>query len=263
MSAQEFFTPVGFDFLWESAGAGEMPYPFTVRSHGETDQERGVLRQRVNAEFAARGLPNAEVETWLGVLARPSVSIDALHIPQFQAPPVSVLAASDGDLAVLAVQDADGVWLRSIYPDGLASAVVDLLPACARGTQVASTLPIDEALRTRPSRLGAHAGSGPEAGARESRRRTGLAERAQDPAESYAELIAQPRLRGGQLAANSRDEVGVRRRSPVLAWFDTATGRYLSLSRQGPDGREWVTVAPADAKTLRGRLSELLAEVAH
>lgn len=94
-----------------------------------------------------------------------------------------------------------------------------------------------------------------------SRRRTSLSEQVADPRESYARLAGQPRLRGGQLAANSRSELGARRRSPVLAWFDTATGRYLSLSRPGPDGREWVTVAPADAKTLRTRLSEMVASV--
>ena len=48
----------------------------------------------------------------------------------------------------------------------------------------------------------------------------------------------------------------------MLAWFDTASGRYLSLSRPGTDGREWVTVAPADAKTLRTRLGEMVAGLA-
>lgn len=259
---QEFFTPVAFDFLWESKGVGELPYPLRIRSHGETDQERGMLRQRVNEEFAARGLPDPRIEESLAVLARPSFSVDALHIAEFQAPPVGALAASDGDRAVLAVQDADGIRLSTVYPDGLASAVVDLLPASGRGTQASITLPIETALRTRPSRAGvvgeAEAGSDRRGG----RGRTSLAERAKDPGEAYADLIAQPRSRGGQLAANSRDEVGGRHRSPVLAWFDTATGRYLSLSRQGPDGREWVTVAPADAKTLRTRIGEALAEVA-
>jgi hypothetical protein len=55
--------------------------------------------------------------------------------------------------------------------------------------------------------------------------------------------------------------LGAKRRSRVLAWFDTAGGRYLSVSRAGTDGREWVTVAPADAKTLRTRLAEMVADV--
>jgi hypothetical protein len=92
-----------------------------------------------------------------------------------------------------------------------------------------------------------------------SRRKAPLSDQVADPRQGYARLAGQPRLRGGQLAANSRNEVSGWRRSPVLAWFDTATGRYLSLSRAGTDGREWVTVAPADTKTLRSRLVEMVA----
>ncbi|MBK1785187.1 ESX secretion-associated protein EspG [Prauserella cavernicola] len=257
MPTQEFFTPVAFDFLWESAGIGELPYPLRVRSHGRTELERRELRRGFDAEFAARDIPGSHVEEWLALLARPSISIDALFIPEFQAPPVAALAASDGRQAVLAVQDATGVSLRPAYPDGLVSAVVDLLPQAPRGSESSITIPIDEALRTEPARSGVVAGSG--AGAR---RRTALSERTTDPRQAYAQLIAQPRSRGGQLAANSRDDLGAKRRSAVLAWFDTATGRYLSLSRPGTDGREWVTVSPADAKTLRSRLGEMVAGVA-
>lgn len=257
---QEFFTPVAFDFLWEDAGLGEPPYPLTVPSHGDDEAQRALLRRQAHAEFSSRGLADSPVVEWLGVLARPSVSIDALHIPEFRHRPVSALAASDGRQAVLAVQDAGGVRLSGVYVDGLVSAIVDLLPAAARGTEASITLPLEQALRIQPSRAGVVAGSGGEQGT--PRRRQALSERSQDAARIYAELIAQPRLRGGQFAANSRDELGGKRRSAVLAWFDTASGRYLSLSRSGPDGREWVTVAPADPKTLRTRLTEMVSDVA-
>ncbi|WP_298177347.1 ESX secretion-associated protein EspG [Saccharomonospora sp.] len=259
MSAQEFFTPVAFDILWEEAGVGELPYPLNVPSHGDDETERAALRQRVHVEFSARDLASSPVGEWLRLLARPSVSIDALYIPEFQQHPVAALAASDGRQAVLAIQNADGVWLRSIYADGLASAIVDLLPASGRGTEASVTLPLDQAMRIQPARTGVVAGVGGKDDA--PRRRGGLADRSHDPVETYARLIAQPRLRGGQFATNSRDDLGGKRRSSVLAWFDTASGRYLSVSRTGPDGREWVTVAPADTKTLRTRLGELVAEV--
>lgn len=260
MPAPEFFTPASFDFLWEAAGLGDLPYPLRVNSHGSTDVERMMLRDRANTEFAARGLANTPVEDWLGLLARPRFSIDAVHIPQFQTPPVAVLAAGDGGQAVLAVQDSDGIWLRPTYPDGVVSAVVDVLPACQRGTEASVTLPIERALRIQPRDQSTPSGVSPAAST-PARRKVSLAERAGNEEEAYARLIAQPRLRGGQFAANSRDELGGRRRSGVLAWFDTASGRYLSVSRTGTDGREWVTVAPADAKTLRTRLAELVAEV--
>lgn len=254
---QEFFSPIAFDFLWEQLGAGELPYPLQLVSHGRTESERRALRQRAEDEFAARGIEGSPVEGWVDLLGRASTSVDALFIPEFQHPPVGAFAASDGTQAVLAVQNRDGIWLRPIYPDGLASAVVDLLPQAQRGSEASITLPLDDALRARPDRTGALAGKAAEGG----RKRGSLPERTANPREAYSQLIAQPRLRGGQLAANSRDEVGYKQRSPVLAWFDTATGRYLSTSGTGVDGSEWVTVAPADAKTLRSRLAELVSHV--
>lgn len=282
-------SPLEFDFLWEELRLGEQPYPLRVRSHGKTMDERASLRHRVDRELRAAGVKDnygrldPTLEGWLRLLAMNTHSVDAAHIPEFQAHPVSALAASDGSNAVLAVQDAEGIRLRPIFPEALVSEIVTLLPHAERGTARSITLSLDEALRTPPA-LVKVAGqttpgepepseSKPEPKSRfglrkqpqtaEPQLRRPLSERtAGNPREDYALLIAQPRLRGGQLAANARDEAGRKYRSPVLAWFDTVTGRYLSLARTGQDGHEWVTVSAADAKTLRTRLSELLASVA-
>lgn len=275
MTAQEFFTPLSFDFLWEAMGIGELPYPLSVRSHGATEDERSMLRQRAHTELKARGVRDGygrlepHIEDWLTVLARPSLSIDALHIPEFQQPPVSILAATDGKTGVVAIQDADGIWLRPAFAEGLASTVVDLLPSGPRGTEASITLPLEEALHTAPIRVPARTAAEPEEPGKGKRRERSAGKPRQsltdkvtaNPREAYGKLAGQPRLRGGQLAANSRNSLGGKKRSPVLGWFDTATGRYLSLSRSGPDGREWVTVSPADTKTLRTRLGEMVQEV--
>jgi hypothetical protein len=271
---QEFFSPLAFDFLWESAQVGELPYPLAVRSHGATENERVSLRHRTDVELKARGIRDPRgraappIEDALHLLAFAPLTIDALHIPQFEAPTVGVLAAADETKGVLAVQDADGIWLRDVPPDSLVSAVVGVLPAGPRGTEASVTLPLDDALRTAPIRVPVSSAPGPEedAGRRRGRaapaRRAPLSERTTaDPREAYGLIAGQPRLRGGQLAANSRSAVGAKQRSRVLAWFDTATGRYLSVSRAGTDGREWVTVAPADPQTLRTRLGEMVSGV--
>jgi len=271
---QEFFSPLAFDFLWESARVGELPYPLQVRSHGATEDERVSLRHRTDVELKARGIreprgrPAPPIEDALELLAFAPLTIDALHIPQFEAPTVGVLAAADDTKGVLAIQDADGIWLRDVPPDGLVSAVVGVLPAGPRGTEASVTLPLDDALHTAPIRVPVSLPSAPAEqedtgkNKRQAARRTPLSERATaDPREGYARLAGQPRMRGGQLAANSRSHVGAKQRSRVLAWFDTATGRYLSLSRAGTDGREWVTVAPADPATLRTRLGEMVSSV--
>jgi hypothetical protein len=273
---QEFFSPLAFDFLWESAQVGELPYPLRVRSHGATENERVSLRHRTDVELKARGIreprgrPAPPIEDALHLLAFAPLTVDALHIPQFDTPTVGVLAAADETKGVLAVQDADGIWLRDVPPDGLVSAVIGVLPAGPRGSEASVTLPMDEALRTAPIRVPVSLPSAPgeeeDTGRRRGKaappRRTPLSERVTtDPREAYGRIAGQPRLRGGQLAANSRSQVGAKQRSRVLAWFDTATGRYLSLSRAGTDGREWVTVAPADAATLRTRLGEMVSSV--
>jgi hypothetical protein len=268
---QEFFSPLAFDFLWESAQMGELPYPLIVRSHGATEDERVSLRHRVDVELKARGIRDPRgrlappIEDALHLLAFAPVTIDALHIPQFEAPTVGVLAAADDTQGILAIQDADGIWLRDVPPDGLVSAVVGVLPTGPRGTEASVTLPLDDAVRTPPIRVPVSLPADPreEEDKRRGRaRRTPLSERVTaDPREVYGRICGQPRQRGGQLAANSRSQVGTKQRSRVLAWFDTATGRYLSLSRAGTDGREWVTVAPADQKTLRSRLAEMVSSV--
>lgn len=276
-SAAQLLPPMVFDFLWERLGLGDHPYPIEVPSHGTTMDERRMLRGRTLAELATHGLMDGHgrvdprVEQGLVLLATASLSVDLVQIPDYQAPVVSALAASDGADAVLAVRDEQGVWLRPLYPDALVSEVIGLLPAGRRGSERSITMSRDEALGVAPARVpvparGAAESAEPATPAfgfrRPARSRVPLAERtAGDPREDYARLLGQPRLRGGQLGATRRDEVGMKRRSPVLAWFDTASGRYLSLSRSGPDGHEWVTVSPADDKTLRTRLVEMISAV--
>ncbi|MPY79168.1 MAG: ESX secretion-associated protein EspG [Actinophytocola sp.] len=269
---ERLLSPLVFDFLWEEMRLGEHPYPLRVPSHGETMDGRMMLRAEVGKLMVAEGIKDQRgfvepgVEHWLHVLAASTRSVDAIHSPGSGEDHVLALAASDGETGVLAVQSAAGVLLRPTYPEALVSEIIGLLPAGERGTQRAVTLSLDDALRTSPARVKVTASGRDE----ESRGRFGLrrgrsralADRsAGDQREDYAVLSAQPRLRGGQLAANSRDEAGRKHRSSVLAWFDTVTGRYLNIARSGDDGHEWITVAPADTKTLRTRLAELLSEV--
>lgn len=291
--ATQFFSPMTFDFLWEDMRIGEHPYPLRVPSHGATVNERRSLRNRVEAELRAQGLKDGRgnvapmVENWFHTLARGVLAIDAAHIPEFKKPMITALAASNGQEAVLAVQDADGIWMRSIPSEGLATEIIQLLPQSERGTERSITMSRSEALRTGPStaslpsrsereRTESQEKPGDEKGGLfglrkklapqpvvESRPRRSLSEKTTgNPREDYAQLLAQPRLRGGQIGVTARDEQGMKHRSPVLSWFDTVTGRYLSLIREGPDGHEWLTISPADVRTLRTRLSEMVNMVA-
>jgi ESX secretion-associated protein EspG len=152
-------------------------------------------------------------------------SIDSVFRAEPGAAPVRALAAAGQVTAVLAIQSERGLSLRPIDPGGLVSAIVDLLPAAPRGTELSISVPADEF------------------------------------AEVATRITALPGLRGGQIAVNSRDPLGGRRRSPVLAWIDNPTGRYFGQVRPAMDGRAWTTVAPADAPTLRKRIAEMMTSI--
>ncbi|MGH3763465.1 ESX secretion-associated protein EspG [Actinophytocola sp.] len=246
--ADRLIAPLALDFLWEALDAGELPYPLEARSHGATMDERAALRRRVREDLVAGGLIDhagrldPQLEDWLGTLAQPDLSIDSVFLPDRDAAPVLALAAAARAGAVLAVQQPDGLRLRSIPRDGLVSAIVGMLPGASRGSEQSISVPAEELHQTVP------------AGAPN---RTSTAE----TRKALATLTAMPNRRGGQIGVNSRSDMRGRRRSPVLAWFDNETGRYLTQTRGSSDGRDWVTIAPADAATLRHRIGELVTEV--
>jgi EspG family len=235
--------PPALDFLWEALDAGELPYPLEVRSHGATVDERAVLRRRVREDLIAGGLIDhagrldPDLDDWLGTLAQPDLSVDCVFLPEPDAEPVLALAAAGRAGAVLAVQRPDGLRLHPIPREGLVTAIVGLLPGAPRGTEQSISMPAAELAATVPA---------------------GVAERAstQEARKALARLTALPNRRGGQIGVNSRSDMRGRRRSPVLAWFDNETGRYLSQTRA-----DWVTIAPADSAALRHRIGELVNEV--
>jgi hypothetical protein len=224
-----FLSPLTLDFLWESLGAGEPPYPLAVRSHGATDDERRALRRQVAGELrdsddTARDL--------LSLLARADRSIDSVFSDEAGAEQAAVAVAA-GSRALVATQTPEGLWLRPIDAGSLASSLVGLLPPAPRGSEPSITVAAEDLPNGR-----SHADR-----------------------QVLARFAAQRNHRAGQLAVNARKPLGGRSRSPVLSWFDTGTGRYLTYAKRGGDGHEWITIAPADPPTLRHRLGELMAAV--
>lgn len=255
MPTAELLTPIELDFLWESAGLGELPYPLRVPSHGATVDERALLRRRTLEGLVHRGLadgrgrPEPHLEDHFGVLASPDLSLDAIQLIDPSAEPLLSVAGVLGGQGLLAVQDTRGLHLQPCPVDGLVSAIVSLLPPGPRGTEKSITVPLEQLVGTHGVDFMQRRGNGDDGRSSTDEDRKAL-----------AKLHAQPRLRGGQMGANARNRVnGGRTRPPVLSWFDTETGRYFTQASRGRDGRDWITIAPADAATLRARLSEMLA----
>jgi hypothetical protein len=227
-----FLSPLTLDFLWESLDAGEPPYPIAVRSHGTTEDERDELRRLAFGELGVQDVSGEQVRDWLSLLARAECGIDAV-IQVESEPPLLALAVAAGTRAVLATQQSDGLWLREIEAGSLASAVVGLLPEAPRGSEPSISVATEDLPHGRTA----------------------------TDREVLARFAKQTNHRAGQLAVTARKPMGGRSRSPVLSWFDTDTGRYLTYARRSPDGCEWITIAPAEARTLRHRLTELMDQV--
>ena len=245
MQRERLINPIALDFLWEALEAGEPPYPIEIESHGATMDSRRMLRQRVRADLVANqlidhaGRVEPQLEEWLLALANADLSVDSVFLPDAGAEPVLALAAAGRGSAVLAVQQKDGLRLRPIPRDGLVSTIVGMLPPARRGAETSISLPANE--------LATVGARGARAGGRDSD---------VESRKALAKLTALPNQRGGQIAVNSRSDMRGRRRSPVLSWFDNETGRYLTQSRN-----DWVTIAPADAATLRHRIGEMVRDV--
>jgi hypothetical protein len=123
------------------------------------------------------------------------------------------------------VQDARGLHLQPIATDGLASAIISLLPPGARGTEKSVTVPLEQLLSSTGVDFLQRRGPGDADGRASS----------DNDRKTLARLHAQLRLRGGQIGANARNRMGGRSRSPVLSWFDTETGRYFTQATRGHD----------------------------
>jgi hypothetical protein len=239
---ERLINPIALDFLWEALDAGEPPYPLEVQSHGATVDNRRMMRQRVRADMAANhlldqsGRIEPQLEEWLLALANADLSVDSVFLPELGAEPVLALAATGRGSAVLAVQQKNGLHLRPIPRDGLVSTIVGMLPPARRGSETSISLPAAE--------LASVGGRAPQRASD------------QETRKALAKLTGMPNQRGGQIGVNSRTEMRGRRRSSVLSWFDNESGRYLTQSRS-----DWVTIAPADAATLRHRIGEMVREV--
>lgn len=242
-----------FDFICEHLGVGELPYPIDIRSHGETMEERVVLRQEVRESLRAKGLHDGEVvsprlEELLTLAARGPFTVDGqLSVGEY----VRVLAASRGPAGVLVAQTDDEVRVVPVRDGKVVRAVIALVPDEKPGPGGAARLPrtafdesIDEYQRTGYVGL--------------ERTLTGAGVTGRE-LRTVITLVESARHGGGQLAANSVDSMGRRNRTPVVNWFDTAAGRYLVHAEVGQDRAEWLTVAPADTARIEERLTRLAA----
>lgn len=240
------------DFVWEHLGVGELPYPLEVGSHGETFDERALLRAQARDSLLAKGLHDGErlsprLEEQLTLLAHNTFTVDAqLSVGEY----LRVLAAARGTAGVLAAQTDEEVRVATVRDGRVVPAVLALVPDERPGPGGPARLPkpvFDEAIDefTR----------GGYAALERALTTAGVTGR---DLRTVVTLVESPRHGGGQLAANRVDQLGRRARTPVVNWFDTAAGRYLAHTETGRDQVTWLTITPADTARVEQRLSGLV-----
>ncbi|MEU8634038.1 ESX secretion-associated protein EspG [Amycolatopsis sp. NPDC048633] len=238
-----------FDLLWEDLGpGGPPPYPFDVPAHGATHAERDDLGVRVFAGLTDAGLTDGDdVDPALAdlvvLLGAPTLSVDALVLGEA---PWRLLAAVRDAAGVLAVLDERDLVLEPLRPADLVPAVARMLGDLEAGPGDQVRLP----RATYSAAMDAYARSGYDAFER-ALGAAGITGRAVRP---LATLVTAEQYAAGQLAAT-----GPTGRTPVLAWFDTAAGRY-AVTPEDVAREPWVMITPADGAWLADRLARLVEE---
>jgi ESX secretion-associated protein EspG len=249
-------TPVQLDQVWESLGLGDYPFPFEVASFGSTDVGRMQVRRRVRDELTAAGLLrrdrlDADLEWALRLTANPEQSIDSFWLADGDSPHRALVARA-ANRAVLAVQqpgpaehEGGDLLLREVAADNLIAPLITTLPGQRPGTKQGGTAPVPQQQPKPPTQEGGLmrvAGYGRDRDMR-----------------ALDDLLGAEHAVIGQIGVTVREPSGRKRHTSAVTWFDNADdGRYLVVTDRGQDGREWVTVTPADAHALGSRVEQTL-----
>ena len=243
-----------FDVVWESERLPDRHVALDVPSPGKTHSERAELVRQAWKTLEARGLAeagraNPELVDRLEVLAHPHVSIDCWV---WAGREVKAFAAQAGRSAQLAVVDEGQVWLIPARDTALAESAVSVAGEMAAGPGRSVSV-LNDLVTTADD----------ESHGDTKKFITNL------EAKGVALYEAQT-LTGMLVGITTRGQFGAERRhrdqrivraERVVAFHDTAKGRYADLVKPSPDGRSWCTVSPADNQRLASFVWELLEEI--
>jgi ESX secretion-associated protein EspG len=243
-----------FDVLWESERLPAPHVALIVPSPGKTHTERAQLVAGAWESLEGRGLAEGgraapDVADRLALLAHPQTSVDAWVWADRQ---VRALAVRSGRQAMLGVIDRDKVWLIPARDTALAEAAVSVAGDTPAGPGRSVSLPSELV-----GDADAEAEGDPKAFITALERRgVALSE-----AQAMAAMLDGIGTRGQFGVERRQRDQRMSRAERVVAFHDTAEGRYLDLVRPSPDGRLWSTVTPGDNQRLAGCVWELLEEV--
>ncbi|MGW5051138.1 ESX secretion-associated protein EspG [Actinokineospora sp. NPDC004072] len=253
MTAALVLSALEFDVLWEAERLPAKHVALDVPSPGATHSERARLVEQAFDGLQARGLAKGgravpELADRLALLAYPQVCVDAWVWTDRE---IAALAVASGNQAMLGAVDRGEVWLIPARATALADAAVSIAGESPAGPGRSVSLPT-EVLLEADSRSGGDA----------QRLITLLAERDLpfSEAQALAAMVSGMGVRGQFGAERAQRDQRRVRAGRVVAFHDTAEGRYLYLARPANDGRMWSTITPADNARLTASVRELIDE---
>lgn len=242
-----------FDVAWEAERLPAKHVALDVPSPGTTHTERARLVEAAFDGLAARGLAKGgrvvpELADRLALLAYPQVSVDAWVWTDRE---ITGLAAASGSQAMLGAVDKGEVWLIPARATALADAAVSIAGSGPAGPGRSISVPTD-LLQDADAR----SQGDPK------RLVTLLSERdiPLNEAQSLAAMVTGMAARGQFGAERTQRDQRRTRANRVVAFHDTADGRYLYLARPANDGRMWSTITPADNARVTACVWDLLDE---
>ncbi|GGM81668.1 hypothetical protein GCM10012275_60390 [Longimycelium tulufanense] len=247
LRASVALSTLAYDVLWHHHQFGEKPNALHTLSPGATHEERAVLEHQAWNELAHHGLMHRgrvdeDLLDALALLARPAEEVYG-WINHATGEDVSVLAATLGSNAVLAILTDGILHLHPLCSTAVVDAVVAVLPKIPPARGPSLTLPAEQLVGAR---------AGPSGWCEDVRPAS---------AEDHSRLhhvLGLPRTSGAQLHVALRDRHGRRHRAAhPLAVLDTTEGRWMSQLRPATQGRPWVVLAPAESRLLSTRLHEM------
>lgn len=239
--AQSFsLSLVAVDILLEQYKLGRPPFPFEIPHMGTTHTQRSQVREAVFRDLEARGLARGgrlepDAETAFGAFARaPLVVTLAGQLDDDEE--IYARAVSDGQVALLARQDANMLTFTEVRPTNFVAELVDLLPLTKPAPGQSITVPVPAARASRPA-----GGYDPFGGVQAPRSsQTASQERA------VARMFEKKMDRLGFITAFVPGDGGRPAKLEPVMWFDNEDGRHLGTQRAAEDGQKWATYAPAD-----------------
>lgn len=225
----------------------------TPQVTGYSEIERRALDELVSLGLADGHAVSPALLRTMALLAAPPLELYA-WLGRAGHTTLGAVAASNGGAAVLAVLDEHAVRLRPVPPDGLAQAIVQLLPAVAAGRGRSMTVPVDAYREVVESGGGRSAHSG--GSILQSNR---APDQVASDCRAMQRVLGQTRLGGGQVYAGMRTAFGQHRKAPhPITYLDLKSGRWLTKQQSNGAGAVWVVLAPASPELLITELNGLL-----